>query len=102
MTEKPLDGLTIGFVTQLARELENTCGANDGHANTASTAVNLAVTVLGGRLLDGETRRLLPLRVNDCAVTDGVGGSFRVRHGFGPSERQREDDAIADGGGKRV
>ena len=66
-------------------ELENMCDSNDGHV---STAVNLTVTVLRGSFLNSESRRLLPLQVNDCAVTDNVGGSFRVRHGFVPSERR--------------
>ncbi|RDY03106.1 hypothetical protein CR513_13341, partial [Mucuna pruriens] len=52
LAKEPLDGLTVGLVTQLPRELENTGGAYDGHPYTAAASVDLAVTVLRGGLLD--------------------------------------------------
>lgn len=52
LTEEPLDGLAIGLVAELARELEDAGGADDWHPYTAAAAVDFAVTVLGGRFLD--------------------------------------------------
>ena len=53
LAEEPLDGLTVGLVAKLARELEHTCGAYDWHPYAAPSAVHLAVTVLRRRLLNG-------------------------------------------------
>lgn len=81
MTEEPLDGLTVGFVTQLASELEDSGGANDGHPDPPASTIDLAVTVLGGRLLDGESAvagRLLPLRINYGAIRKTVIGCVRI------------------------
>lgn len=64
LAEKPLDGLAVGLVTELTSELEDTGGADDGHADAPATAINFAVTVLRGGLLDGESTVggwLLPL-----------------------------------------
>uniref|UniRef100_A0A0D9YKK7 Uncharacterized protein n=1 Tax=Oryza glumipatula TaxID=40148 RepID=A0A0D9YKK7_9ORYZ len=54
LAEEPLDGLAVGLVAELAGELEDASGADDGHADAAAAAVDLAVAVLGGRLADGE------------------------------------------------
>ena len=54
LAEEPLDGLAVGLVAELARELEDAGGADDRHANAAPAAVDLAVAVLGRRFLDGE------------------------------------------------
>ncbi|KAL4362618.1 hypothetical protein GQ457_04G004510 [Hibiscus cannabinus] len=54
LTQEPLDGLTVGFMAQLASQLEDTSGTNDGHPDSPSTTIDFAVTVLGGRLLNGE------------------------------------------------
>lgn len=92
LAEEPLDGLAVGLVAELARELEDAGGADDRHANAAPAAVDLAVAVLGRRFLDGEGGgggggggggSLLVL--NDCVVVgvvgrDGVSGSIRVGH----------------------
>lgn len=83
MAEEPLDGLAVGFVTELASQLENTGGANDRHAYSPAAAIDLAVAVLGGRLLDDQraiTRRLLSLGVNNSAVGDAVSSTVRIRH----------------------
>ncbi|EAZ25173.1 hypothetical protein OsJ_08973 [Oryza sativa Japonica Group] len=54
LAEEPLDGLAVGLVAELAGELEDAGGADDGHADAAAAAVDLAVAVLGGRLANGE------------------------------------------------
>ena len=54
LAEQPLYGLAVGLVAELPRELEHAGRADDGHADAAPTAVHLAVTVLGGRLADGQ------------------------------------------------
>ncbi|KAJ4838861.1 hypothetical protein Tsubulata_010895 [Turnera subulata] len=53
LAEEPLDGLAVGFVAELAGQLEDPGGAYDGHPDSPSPAVHLAVTVLGRRLLHG-------------------------------------------------
>lgn len=47
LLEQPLDGLAVGLVTQLARELEDPSGTEGRHSDTAATAVDLGVSVLG-------------------------------------------------------
>lgn len=46
LAEEPLDGLAVGLVAELAGELEDTCGADDWHADATTSAVDLAVSVL--------------------------------------------------------
>nr|AAP20852.1 retrotransposon protein, putative, Ty3-gypsy sub-class [Oryza sativa Japonica Group] len=58
-TQKPSTGASEarvgeGEVAKLAGELENTGSADDGHADAAAAAVDLAMAVLGGRLADSE------------------------------------------------
>jgi len=65
LAEEPLDGLAVGLVPQLARELEDARRAYYGHSYAAPAAVDLAVSVLGWRLLDGQRLRLVALLVND-------------------------------------
>lgn len=80
MTEKPLDSLSIGLVAELTGELENPGGADYRHANAAASAVDLAVAVLGGRLLHLQTavgcggasqrgQRLFLRRINNVKST---------------------------------
>ena len=51
--------MALWWKAQLDGRAENICSANDRHAKTASTVVNFTVTILRGRLLNGESRRLL-------------------------------------------
>ena len=87
LLEEPPDGLAVGLMTELARELEDARGADDRHANAAAAAVDLAVAVLGRRFLDGEGGGgWLLVVVDNCVVVgvvgggDGVSGSVRVGH----------------------
>ena len=86
LAEEPLDGLAVGLVAELTRELEDARRAYDRHANAASAAVDFAVTVLGRRLLNGERGGggASLVRVGDCVCvvsSDAVSGSVRVGHG---------------------
>lgn len=47
LAEEPFDGLAVGFVAEFSGELEDTCGADDGHADSAAAAVHFAVAVFG-------------------------------------------------------
>uniref|UniRef100_A0A2P2K368 Uncharacterized protein n=2 Tax=Rhizophora mucronata TaxID=61149 RepID=A0A2P2K368_RHIMU len=78
LTEEPLNGLTVGLVAELPGQLEDTCGAYDGHADSPSAAVNLAVAVFrrglldckssvgSGRLLSSMTQRELENELRKC------------------------------------
>lgn len=81
LSEEPLNGLTVRFVTELTSQLKDTCSANDGHTDSPTATVYFAVTVLGGRLLDGKSRGLLSLGVYNSAVSNTVSGRFGIRHG---------------------
>lgn len=48
LLEKPLYGFTIGFMAELTGELEDASGAEGRHADAASTAFDLGVTIFGG------------------------------------------------------
>jgi len=85
LAEEPLDGLAVGLVAELARELEDARRAYDRHANTPPPAVDLAVTVLGRRFLNGERGGGggSLVRVGECvgvASGDAVSGAVRVGH----------------------
>uniref|UniRef100_A0A0E0D282 Uncharacterized protein n=1 Tax=Oryza meridionalis TaxID=40149 RepID=A0A0E0D282_9ORYZ len=58
-TQKPWTGASEarvgeGEVAKIAGELEDAGSADDGHADAAAAAVDLAMAVLGGRLADSE------------------------------------------------
>lgn len=52
LAEEPLNSLAIGFVAELPCELKYSGGADNRHAYAPASAINLAMAVLGGRLLD--------------------------------------------------
>ena len=64
VTEEPLDGLAVGAVAELARELEDPRGAHRRHSHAPPSAVDFGVPVAGGRQWrslpdrDGELRIL--------------------------------------------
>ncbi|KAM1037049.1 hypothetical protein FF1_031956 [Malus domestica] len=45
LADEPLDGLAVGLVAELTCELEDTCCADDGHADAAAPSIDLAVSV---------------------------------------------------------
>lgn len=59
LAEKPLYGLAVGFVAEFSGELKHPRRTDYGHTNSPTTAVYLAVPVLGRRLLDTQSRRRL-------------------------------------------
>lgn len=72
LTEKPLNGLAVGLVAELAVELEDVGGVDDVHADAAAEGVDLAVAILGGRLADGESGAI---------VVGGIGDELLVQSG---------------------
>ena len=50
LLEEPLDGLSVGLVTQFPGQLENPSSTGGGHSDSAAAAVNLGMPVLGGSL----------------------------------------------------
>lgn len=87
--EEPLDGLAVGLVAELPRQLEYPGGAGGRHADPAAAAVDLGVSVLGGGSL---RRRLLGLLREVEAVVVVV---TTRRAGFGGG-------SVVCGGGTRL
>ena len=89
LLEQPLDGLAVGLVTQFARELEDPSGAECRHSDTAASAVDLGVSVLGrsslrGWLLGGFCGgAAADARGLDGVGFDGADGKGRVAGGGG-------------------
>ncbi|KAL2339371.1 hypothetical protein Fmac_007311 [Flemingia macrophylla] len=90
LAEEPLDGLAVGLVAELPRELEDAGGADDGHANAAAAAVHLAVAVLGWRLLDGEGGGGA---VGVGGVVVGIGGVGVGHYGVAQGEERRGEES---------
>lgn len=89
LAEEPLDGLAVGLVPELARQLEDTCGADDRHADAAAAAVDLRVAVFRGRFLDGDSRGAVRWDGDQLVVGVAVGVDA-VSHRYRDRQRERE------------
>lgn len=78
MMQKPLNGLAVGFMAEFSGQLEDSGGAESGHANPPAAAVNFGVAVFVGGPFWGKKGSFLRV-LNGF----GLGHQLTIRVGLG-------------------